>query len=146
MTDLVTVPGFYGYTGATLHLAIDETERQRRQEAGLGAIGSPDVLAVLMALPHGEPIPWQNLTRYQQHVVRRAPAGVFAVVKTSRTRGFVTRLAVRPCRIVRATGADGHLEMPERGALVAWAFDEQAYHSYLTYATPLERTTTPCPS
>lgn len=103
MTDTVAVPGFYGYTGAALHLHVDRTEHQRRQTVGLGAISSPDVIAVVMALPHAEPIPWQDLSRYQRHVVKRAPAGIFRITKTGRTPQPVTRLALRPCRIVRAT-------------------------------------------
>lgn len=145
MTDTVAVPGFYGYTGATLHLHVDRTEHQRRQACGLGAISSPDVIAVVMALPHAEPIPWQDLSRYQRHVVKRAPAGIFDVAKTGRTPQSVTRLAVLPCRIVRASDGYHQLETPDHDTPASWAFAEQAYRSFLTYAPAAltERITTP---
>lgn len=88
-----------GYKGASLALVIDPAEHARRQTFRRRHIESPDVLDLLMSLPIGEPVPFQNLTLHQQDTVRRAPAGALSVSKSR----MVTRLAVRPCRIQMAT-------------------------------------------
>jgi hypothetical protein len=72
-TTLVEVPSSPGYAGATLHLAIDDTEHQRRQAAGIGTI-----------IGNG--------------FVRRAPAAICTIHQR-----MVTRHAIRPCRVTLAT-------------------------------------------
>lgn len=94
------VPSFHGYTGAQLTLDINQAEHQRRQAAGLGTATGHGFggLDILMALPHGLPVPLADLTRHQRQYVRRAPAGICTVAD-----GNVTRHAERPCRVVMAT-------------------------------------------
>jgi hypothetical protein len=102
VTDTVSVPSPRGYSAATLHLAIDQTEHQRRQDHGLGHITHWSLIETCLSLPHGESVPWQSLTIRQQNVVRQAPAGLFRITG-HRNNSKVTRLALRPCRVVRAT-------------------------------------------
>ncbi|MFH9426039.1 hypothetical protein [Streptomyces sp. NPDC017529] len=99
--ETVAVPSFSGCSGATLHLAIDPTEHQRRQDRRAGPVLSPDVLETCLSLPHAEAVPWQALTTRQQNVVRHTPGHVFRITG-SRREPVVTRLLLRPCRIVRA--------------------------------------------
>lgn len=96
------VPAPSGYSGATLHIALNHAEHQRRQDHALGAITDIDTLTVFMALPHGEAVPWQSLTVHQQDTVRRLPHGTFRTA-TRRDQVDVYRLAIRPCRVLRAT-------------------------------------------
>ncbi|MEU6057960.1 hypothetical protein [Streptomyces sp. NPDC047097] len=98
----MSTAGMPGYTGATLTLHIDPHEHQRRQIFRRRHFTSPDLLDLLLALPAGEPVPFQRLTVYQQRTVRRAPAGVLRIGGRSTDR-TVTRLAVRPCRVALAT-------------------------------------------
>jgi hypothetical protein len=101
VTATVDVPSLTGgYTNATLTLAIDQAEHERRQAAGLGTVTGHGFggLDHLMALPHGLPVPLDSLDKYQQAYVRKAPAGICTVHD-----GHVTRHAVRPCRITMAT-------------------------------------------
>ncbi|MFJ7999013.1 hypothetical protein ACIQ7D_17960 [Streptomyces sp. NPDC096310] len=83
----VTLSRLPGYRGAELTL------------------DNPDVLDLLMALPVGMPVPYQNLTVWQQGLVRRAPAGALDVTVPRSLAGdcTVTRIAVRPCRVAIAT-------------------------------------------
>jgi hypothetical protein len=94
------VPSFSGYSGAELTLDIDQTEHDRRVAAGMGLVTGHGFggLDVLMALPHGLPVPLAGLTKYQRAYVRRAPAGICTVAD-----GQVTRHATRPCRATMAT-------------------------------------------
>lgn len=94
------VPSFSGYSGAELTLDIDQTENDRRAAAGIGVITGHGFggLDVLMALPHGLPVPLADLTKQQRAYIRRAPAGICTV-----TDGQVTRHATRPCRVTMAT-------------------------------------------
>ena len=94
----VEVPSFSGYSGATLHLAIDTAEHQRRQTAGIGPVTAPDGLDTLMTLPAGMPVPLLRLTPNQRLYVLRAPAGICTVEDDE-----VTRHAIRPCRVTLAT-------------------------------------------
>ena len=89
-----------GYTGAELTLDIDQAEHERRAAAGIGVVTGHGFggLDVLMALPHGLPVPLADLTPYQRKYVRRAPAGICTAAD-----GQVTRHAVRPCRVTMAT-------------------------------------------
>ena len=101
MTATVDVPSLTGgYTNATLTLAIDQAEHERRQAAGIGTVTGHGFggLDHLMALPHGLPIPLNSLDKHQRAYVRKAPAGICAVHD-----GHVTRHAVRPCRVTMAT-------------------------------------------
>lgn len=96
----VEVPSFPGYGGATLHLAIDPAEHQRRQAAGIGPVTGHGFggLDHLMALPAGLPVPVAELTKEQRAYVRRAPAAICTIQD-----GQVTRHAIRPCRVTLAT-------------------------------------------
>jgi hypothetical protein len=96
----VEVPSFSSYGGATLHLAIDAAEHQRRQAAGIGPVTGHGFggLDHLMALPAGMPVPLAELTKEQQKYVRRAPAAICTIED-----GQVTRHAIRPCRVTLAT-------------------------------------------
>lgn len=98
--DTVLVPSFPGYGGATLHLAIDPAEHQRRQAAGIGPITGHGFggLDHLMALPAGLPVPVDSLTEAQRAYVLRAPAVICTIHD-----GQVTRHAIRPCRVTLAT-------------------------------------------
>ena len=95
-----TVPSWSGYPDATLHLDLDDTEHQRRQAAGLGVVTGHGFggLDVLMALPHGLPVPLAGLDDRQRAYVRRAPAGICTTAD-----GHVVRHAIRPCRVALAT-------------------------------------------
>ena len=96
--ELVQVPSFRGYKGATLHLDINAEEHERRQAAGLGAIHRIGLLHALLTLPAGMPVQEAQLALRDRAHVRRAPAGI-----VDRAHGMVTRQAVRPCRITLAT-------------------------------------------
>ncbi|MGW4270830.1 hypothetical protein ACWEGQ_00330 [Streptomyces seoulensis] len=100
LAGTVSVPSFPSYSGATLHLAIDHAEHQRRQAADMGVVTGHGFggLDHLMALPHGLPIALNSLNKYQRAYVQKAPAGICTI-----HNGHVTRHAVRPCRIVLAT-------------------------------------------
>lgn len=89
-----------GYANATLHLAINHTEHQRRQAASIGVITGHGFggLDHLMALPHELPVPLTALDKYQRAYARKAPAGILTI-----TDGSVTRHAVRPCRVAMAS-------------------------------------------
>jgi hypothetical protein len=89
-----------GYSGATLHLDIDQAEHDRRREAGLELATGHGFggLDVLMALPHGLPVPLNSHTDHQRAYVRRAPAGICTV-----SDGQVVRHITRPCRVTLAT-------------------------------------------
>lgn len=105
MTGLVQVPSFHGYTGATLHLNIDQAEHQRRQNTGTmhGTGHGFGGLDHLMALPAGLPVPLKELTPAQQKYVRSAPTGILTV-----DDGHVTRHVIRPCRVALATVRSRH--------------------------------------
>lgn len=98
MITMVPSPG--GYSGAMLHLDIDDAEADRRRAAGLGVATGFGFggLDVLMALPHGLPVPLAALTDHQRAYVLRAPAGICTV-----TGGQVVRDVTRPCRVTLAT-------------------------------------------
>ncbi|RSN50519.1 hypothetical protein DMH12_24875 [Streptomyces sp. WAC 04229] len=102
MIDTVPVPSPRGYAKATLHLTIDPTEHARRQDRSIGSLTHWSIIETCLHLPHAEPIPWQALTIRQQNVVRQAPPGVFRITG-HRHHPKVTRIALRPCRVVRAT-------------------------------------------
>jgi hypothetical protein len=102
VTDTVAVPSPRGYTKATLHLTIDQDEHRRRQAHGTGQVTHWSIVETFLSLPHAEPVPWQSLTIRQQNVVRQAPAGLFRITG-HRHHPKVTRMALRPCRVVRAT-------------------------------------------
>lgn len=98
---ITTVPSqIGGYAGADLRLDIDQAEHERRAAAGIGLVTGHGFggLDVLMALPHGLPVPLAALTDHQRAYVRRAPAGICTA-----TGGQVVRQAIRPCRVVMAT-------------------------------------------
>lgn len=97
---LATVSPPAGYGVAELQLDIDDTEHERRRAAGLGVATGHGFggLDVLMALPHGLPVPLEALTDHQRAYVLRAPAGICTV-----TGGQVVRHVIRPCRVRLAT-------------------------------------------
>lgn len=97
---LATVPASAGFGVAELQLDIDEAEHGRRLAAGLGVATGHGFggLDVLMALPHGLPVPLGALTEQQRAYVRGAPAGICTV-----TGGQVVRHVTRPCRVQLAT-------------------------------------------
>jgi hypothetical protein len=97
---IATVPSPSGYSGAILQVDIDDGEHERRHAAGLGMATGHGFggLDVLMALPHGLPVPLAALTGHQRAYVLRAPAGICTV-----TGEQVTRHVTRPCRVVLAT-------------------------------------------
>ncbi|MGW1617532.1 hypothetical protein ACWCQZ_51540 [Streptomyces sp. NPDC002285] len=103
---LATVPASAGFGVAELQLDIDDAEHERRQAAGLGVATGYGFggLDVLMALPHGLPVPLAALTDHQRAYIRRAPAGICTV-----TDDQVVRHVTRPCQvrlaIVRAASA-----------------------------------------
>lgn len=103
---LATVPATAGFGIAELHLDIDDAEHERRRAAGLGVATGHGFggLDVLMALPHGLPVPLPALTDRQRAYVSRAPAGICTV-----TGNHVVRHVTQPCRVrlatVRATSA-----------------------------------------
>lgn len=99
-TAPVLVPSWPGYSGATLHLDIDHTEHQRRRDAGIGVVTGHGFggLDILMALPHGMPVPLDTLNKHQRDYVLQAPAGICTV-----DDGQVTRHAIRACRVTLAT-------------------------------------------
>ena len=99
----VTFSRLPGYRGAELALDIDPAEHERRRPFRQRHIDSPDVLDLLMALPVGEAVPYQNLTARQQDAVRRAPAGALDLGVPWADDHMVARLAVRPCRVTMAT-------------------------------------------
>jgi hypothetical protein len=99
----IQVPSFSGYTGATLHLDIDTVEHGRRQGFADRHIDSPDVLDLLLSLPVGAPVPFQNLTIHQQDAVRRSPGMAVQVDQPRLGDVMVTRLALRPCRVLLAS-------------------------------------------
>lgn len=100
MTDIVQVPSFRGYNGATLTLAIDPTEHARRQAVGLQLATGHGFAGLdhLMALPEGLPVPLAALTDAQRAYVHAAPDSLCTVAD-----GQVTRHVVRPCRVTLAT-------------------------------------------
>ena len=71
-----------------------EAEAERRRQAGLGAITSPDVLQFLLGLPIGTPIPLVALTRPESSALRSAPRGAVLVED-----GCVVRLAEPPMAV-----------------------------------------------
>ncbi|MEU6357474.1 hypothetical protein ABZ896_50625 [Streptomyces sp. NPDC047072] len=95
-----TVPASAGFGVAELQLDIDDAEHERRQAAGLGVATGYGFggLDVLMALPHGLPVPLESLSDRQRDYVRGAPAGICTV-----TDGLVVRHVVRPCQVQLAT-------------------------------------------
>ncbi|MFZ3562702.1 MULTISPECIES: hypothetical protein [unclassified Streptomyces] len=97
---IAIVPASAGFGQAELQLDIDDTEHERRRTAGLGVATGYGFggLDVLMALPHGLPVPVADLTDHQRAYVRRAPAGICTV-----DDGHVTRHVTRPCRVTLAT-------------------------------------------
>ncbi|MGW4758454.1 hypothetical protein [Streptomyces chartreusis] len=97
---LATVPATAGFGVAELHLDIDDAEHERRHAAGLGVATGHGFggLDVLMALPHGLPVPLADLTDHQRAYIRRAPAGICTV-----TDGQVVRHVTRPCQVQLAT-------------------------------------------
>lgn len=76
----------------------DPSEISRRTDAGLGALTQPALLAALVSLPFGEPVPWSGLDRRLQQVLRSAPAGV-----VERTDSLVLRLATAPLMVQSIT-------------------------------------------
>lgn len=97
---IAAVPAPDGFGKAELQLDIDDAEHQRRRAAGLTTATGYGFggLDVLMALPHGLPVPVADLTDHQRTYVRRAPAGICTVAG-----GNVTRHVTRPCRVTLAT-------------------------------------------
>lgn len=74
-------------------LQVDSNEHQRRITAGLPAIADRDVLAAMAGLPYGLPVPWRDLTPWDETVVSAAPPGLVIDLGTSVVR--VWRPAVR---------------------------------------------------
>ncbi|GAA0896838.1 MULTISPECIES: hypothetical protein [Streptomyces violaceusniger group] len=97
---LATVPSSAGFGVAELQLDIDDAEHDRRHAAGLGVATGHGFggLDVLMALPHGLPVPLEALTDHQRAYIHRAPAGICTV-----TDGQVVRHVTRPCQVQLAT-------------------------------------------
>lgn len=97
---LATVPVSGGFGVAELRLDIDDVEHERRHAAGLGVATGHGFggLDVLMALPHGLPVPLADLTDHQRAYIRRAPAGICTV-----TDGQVVRHVTHPGRVPLAT-------------------------------------------
>ncbi|WP_328766032.1 hypothetical protein [Streptomyces sp. NBC_00286] len=97
---LATVPAPAGFGVAELQLDIDDAEHERRRAAGLGVATGHGFggLDVLMALPHGLPVPLEALTDHQRAYVSRGPAGICTV-----TGNQVVRHVTRPCRVRLAT-------------------------------------------
>jgi hypothetical protein len=107
-----------GYRCDLLALDLDQAEHERRQSAGLGALGSFTLLEPLMVLPEGCPIPWDAIDPRLHATLRRMPDGVFEP-----WRADLLRLAVRPARnflaLVKAQRwAQGHLDRASRFAPV----------------------------
>lgn len=76
----------------------DPSEISRRTDAGLGALTHSALLAALVSLPVGEPVPWSGLDRRLQRVLRSAPVGV-----VERTDCQVIRLAAAPLMVQSIT-------------------------------------------
>ncbi|MEV2235825.1 hypothetical protein AB0H69_45750 [Streptomyces phaeochromogenes] len=97
---LATVPATAGFGVAELQLDIDDAEHERRHATGLGVATGYGFggLDVLMALPHGLPVPLTSLSDQQRAYVRGAPAGICTVID-----GQVVRHVVRPCQVRLAT-------------------------------------------
>lgn len=102
MLATVDPPAGFGVAGlqAELQLDIDDAEHERRHAAGLGVATGHGFggLNVLMALPHGLPVPLSALTDHQRAYVRGVPAAICTV-----TGDQVVRHATRPCRVQLAT-------------------------------------------
>lgn len=98
LAALVTVQAPRGYGTATLSVRVDPVEHQRRQLVGLGGIGSPAVLDLLMQLPVGLPVPVGVLQDRDRRCLRRLQPGIVEL-----TSGEVTRLAVKPTVVELAT-------------------------------------------
>jgi hypothetical protein len=81
-------------TEALVCYRLDDGEHARRQRAGTGAIGSADVLDLLLGLPIALPVPVASLTRRELAALRLAPPGAIA-----RSDGQVTRHAVAPVAV-----------------------------------------------
>lgn len=97
---LATVPASAGFGVAVLQLDIDDAEHERRQAASLGVATGHGFggLDVLMALPHGLPVPLESLSDHQRAYIRQAPAGICTV-----SDGQVVRHVTRPCQVLLAT-------------------------------------------
>ncbi|UDM05512.1 hypothetical protein [Streptomyces longhuiensis] len=97
---IVTVPASAGFGKAELQIDIDDAEHERRRAAGLGVATGHGFggLDVLMALPHGLPLPVADLTDHQRAYVTRAPAGICTIDGQN-----VTRHVTWPGRVTVAT-------------------------------------------
>ncbi|WP_128380441.1 hypothetical protein [Streptomyces cavernae] len=97
---LATVAAPAGFGIAELQVDVDDAEHERRHAVGLGVATGYGFggLDVLMALPHGLPVPLSVLTDHQRAYVRQAPAGICTV-----TCDQVLRHVTQPCRVLLAT-------------------------------------------
>jgi hypothetical protein len=81
-------------TRALLCFRLVPHEDDRRKQAHLGAIRSPEILELLLGLPADVSVPVASLTASERSALRLAPPGVVAV-----DAGSVTRQAVYPLAV-----------------------------------------------
>lgn len=63
-----------GRPAAVMYRA-DAGEFRRRRDVGLGAISRLDLLDVLLAMPHGYPVPFESLAMHERHLLGVLPPG-----------------------------------------------------------------------
>jgi hypothetical protein len=99
-------------TVAGLVFRADETEVERRFNAGLGTLRRLDVLDVLMNLPRGLGVPWAELAAGDRRALERLPDGV-----VERSGAGVTRLASAPVvpELAIVAAADWHSGLKKAG-------------------------------
>jgi hypothetical protein len=81
-------------TEALICYRLCEGEHRRRQQSMAGAIGSADVLELLLDLPFAMPVPITSLTDRERSALDQTPHGA-----VSQYDGLATRLAVPPLTV-----------------------------------------------
>lgn len=116
----VVVPAPRGYGRAMLTVTLDPVEHERRRQAGLGGITSPEALDLLMQLPVGFSVPVGALAARDQRLLRKLPAGVVAIDSVHGRPARVTRLAVKPA-VVDLAVVEGRLNAETLGRATGFA-------------------------
>jgi hypothetical protein len=81
-------------TRAVLSFHLNRQECERRAEAGLGAITSPDILSVLLGLPVEQFVSYQALTSAERVALRTVPRGATSMYENGVIRRMIPPLEV----------------------------------------------------
>ena len=97
----------FAATSFVASVKVDEAERARRRDAGLGAVVSHELLEVLAVLPHGHPVDWNELDPVSAAVLDLAPDGVVARTPRSVERLWRPAITLEGVLVIDTNPSEG---------------------------------------